>query len=577
MAIFGVPLYLPTIAGNAAGPQLPPAPYKPLPVGTVLDYGSWKCTVTSSQGIETVCGDNNNRLRLMGHFMAIGRLPGNGYGGRVPELYCPSGSDPANENIKIAQADINQQALSQLATIWPLAPGKTAQFSLRLNPGSIDDHVDPINYSLRVIGTTMLSIAGRRLSVWEIAGKTGVLNCGTRSGVTDGYGERWWYSPELGAIVQYEYKTLWARGSYQLKSIDMPGGMPIATVSQALKSPKFPDAANAPPKPDRPTHVEPVRKNPPQPQPMAIDRVAPSIDVPPALKTSSVVVRLQGMVIDQSRVIEVAVNGIPVPLDSTGAFQLNRGVPIGTSRITVAATDEWGNRAEKQVIVTRTARSTTKSQASKQQEPSPQSTTTPRKANPFSEVHFGTYHALIIGNNRYRHLKKLRTAESDARSVASLLRADYGFRVTRLIDATRGDILEALANMRARLKADDNLLIYYAGHGVVDDITEQGYWLPVDAEDRVPTNWISNTDLTNMLRGMSARHVMVLADSCYSGTLVRAASARIATAGDKVAWVKRWRSRAIPSSIALARWLSRHPPSTPPPTSLSAPPSSRTA
>ena len=156
-----------------------------------------------------------------------------------------------------------------------------------------------------------------------------------------------------------------------------------------------------------------------------------------------------------------------------------------------------------------------------------------------AKIHFGNYHAVVIGNNDYRHLAKLRSARNDADSVAQILTADYGFKVTKLTDATRGDILGALAKMRATLKPDDNLLIYYAGHGIVDSITEQGYWLPVDAEQQNPANWVSNIDLTNMLRAIRARHVMVVADSCYSGTLVRAASAKMKTSRDKVAWVKR--------------------------------------
>ncbi len=128
---------------------------------------------------------------------------------------------------------------------------------------------------------------------------------------------------------------------------------------------------------------------------------------------------------------------------------------------------------------------------------------------------------------------------NDARAVAKLLTDDYGFSTKLLIDATRGDVIAAMARMRAKLKANDNLLIYYAGHGVVDTITEQGYWLPVDAEEAVPTNWVSNNDITTMLRAIRARHIMVVADSCYSGTLVRAAAAKMRTATAREAWIKR--------------------------------------
>ena len=76
-------------------------------------------------------------------------------------------------------------------------------------------------------------------------------------------------------------------------------------------------------------------------------------------------------------------------------------------------------------------------------------------------IEFGRYHALVIGNNAYRHIKPLRTAVNDARAVADLLRGSYGFRVTLLTDATREKILSALGKMRRQLTGGDNLLIYY--------------------------------------------------------------------------------------------------------------------
>ena len=58
-------------SGSAAGPNLPPAPYKPLPVGTVLDYGSWKCEILNSVGFETVCGWAYDVVSTYGLFFAI--------------------------------------------------------------------------------------------------------------------------------------------------------------------------------------------------------------------------------------------------------------------------------------------------------------------------------------------------------------------------------------------------------------------------------------------------------------------------------------------------------------------------
>ena len=147
------------------------------------------------------------------------------------------------------------------------------------------------------------------------------------------------------------------------------------------------------------------------------------------------------------------------------------------------------------------------------------------------DVAFGRYHALIIGNDAYAHLPQLKTARNDAKAVAALLDKDYGFTVTLLLDASRAQIIENLDALTERLGSDDNLVIYYAGHGWLEQDSARGYWLPVDAQPNRRTNWISNTTLTDTLSTLRAKHVMVIADSCFSGTLVRGANVGL-RAGD---------------------------------------------
>ena len=141
---------------------------------------------------------------------------------------------------------------------------------------------------------------------------------------------------------------------------------------------------------------------------------------------------------------------------------------------------------------------------------------------PPGNLDFGRYHALIIGNQSYRHFKALATPLEDARALAAMLDQDYGFADVRLVlDATRTDMLNAFDDALRKLGPADNLLIYYAGHGVLDRGSERGYWLPVDAETDRRANWLSNADITDTLKSTRAKHVMVVADSCYSGSLVR--------------------------------------------------------
>jgi uncharacterized coiled-coil protein SlyX len=144
-------------------------------------------------------------------------------------------------------------------------------------------------------------------------------------------------------------------------------------------------------------------------------------------------------------------------------------------------------------------------------------------------VNFGTYHALVIGNNDYKFLPHLQTAVNDAKDVAQILERQYGFKVTLLLNASRYDILSALNKLREQLTEKDNLLIYYAGHGELDKVNQRGNWLPIDAEPKSSANWISNIAITDVLNAMSVRQLLVVADSCYSGTMTRSSMAQLET------------------------------------------------
>jgi TPR repeat protein/uncharacterized caspase-like protein len=144
-----------------------------------------------------------------------------------------------------------------------------------------------------------------------------------------------------------------------------------------------------------------------------------------------------------------------------------------------------------------------------------------------SNVQRGPYYALVIGNNNYRYLHKLQTAVNDADAVAQLLQERYGFKTKVLRDATRNDILTAMTEYRRTLTENSNLLIYYAGHGQHDRDTDEAYWLPVDAQSDNNANWISADDITRDVKAVSALHVLIIADSCYSGALTRDADAAI--------------------------------------------------
>jgi len=138
------------------------------------------------------------------------------------------------------------------------------------------------------------------------------------------------------------------------------------------------------------------------------------------------------------------------------------------------------------------------------------------------DINFGKFYALVIGVQNYDHVEKLDTPVNDINAVADILSNDYGFTVTKVVNADNISIMEAINNLNSQLTENDNLLIFYAGHGVrvSNDIIQEGYWLPVNA-DAPPrdTNWVANEFITRHLALLKAKRVLVVADSCYAGLL----------------------------------------------------------
>ena len=141
--------------------------------------------------------------------------------------------------------------------------------------------------------------------------------------------------------------------------------------------------------------------------------------------------------------------------------------------------------------------------------------------NIIDKLDVGSYFALVIGNNKYQHWSRLDSAVNDANKIGQILSSKYNFKVTSLIDANRDEIMNAIFAMRENLKENDNLLIYFAGHGELDEEADRGYWIPVDGDIKNPTKWISNQYIIDQLKASKAKHIMVIADSCFSASLLR--------------------------------------------------------
>lgn len=220
-----------------------------------------------------------------------------------------------------------------------------------------------------------------------------------------------------------------------------------------------------------------------------------------------------GRVTAPQLVRQITVNGQPAPLNANGGFSAQVDVPAGGAQVQVAAIDKAGARAELAFTLLPQAASAASAGA-----------TAPAAAGDLPrDVKLGRYYAVVIGNNSYRdpNYATLKSAANDANAVAALLKSRYGYQTSLVLNGGRLEILTALNEMREKLKPEDNLLIYYAGHGEVD-AAGQGYWVPTDGAAGASKTWISNAAISDILNTIAAKHVLVVADSCYSGTMTRA-------------------------------------------------------
>ena len=139
-----------------------------------------------------------------------------------------------------------------------------------------------------------------------------------------------------------------------------------------------------------------------------------------------------------------------------------------------------------------------------------------------ADINFGKYYALVIGVQNYDKLDNLTTPIDDINAIATLLTTQYGFQVQKVINADDVGVMEAINNINNQLTENDNLLIFYAGHGarLKTGEIESGYWLPTNAEAPPrDTFWVANEFVTRHLARFKAKRVLVVSDSCYSGLL----------------------------------------------------------
>lgn len=123
--------------------------------------------------------------------------------------------------------------------------------------------------------------------------------------------------------------------------------------------------------------------------------------------------------------------------------------------------------------------------------------------------------ALVIGNDSYRTVTALRNARSDAATVARTLES-MGFRTTLVRDADQLGMDETRRKFIDSLAAGDEVVVFYAGHGV--QIAGNSHLLPVDVrgdgERELQQSSVSIQTVLDEILHRKARFTLLVIDAC---------------------------------------------------------------
>lgn len=130
-----------------------------------------------------------------------------------------------------------------------------------------------------------------------------------------------------------------------------------------------------------------------------------------------------------------------------------------------------------------------------------------------------------IGIDKYesRVWKDLQNAVLDCKELKDTLIKYYSFEEypNPLFNnfATKKEIYNSFNTLKSFIEPDDNLIIFYAGHGSMNPQTNRGFWIPYDGTSDTST-WIENSVIKDLIQDLTAKHIWLIADSCFSGTFL---------------------------------------------------------
>ncbi len=135
-------------------------------------------------------------------------------------------------------------------------------------------------------------------------------------------------------------------------------------------------------------------------------------------------------------------------------------------------------------------------------------------------------YALIVGNSRYQDatLAKLKTPDADSRALAEVLgdKGIGGFDEVRTVtNQVRQDTQVAIENFLKEKKTDDLVLLYFSGHGVLDNRGELHFAMIDTQVNTLHSTAVPASFVTDRMDDCNSRRQILILDCCHSGAFVR--------------------------------------------------------
>ena len=227
-------------------------------------------------------------------------------------------------------------------------------------------------------------------------------------------------------------------------------------------------------------------------------------------------INVKGVAKSSVGIFEVQINGVDAAVAADGSFDANIKLVPGKNEVVVRATDVKEGTTERKFYVIRKDVQPAHDEANETEE----------LDLTFDKPNAGKFYALIIGVADYTDpaINKLDEPISDAASLAKVLVSRYDFDASDVFflkDATRESIIDAFDMLTRKVTKNDNVIIFYAGHGYWNPETELGYWLPSDSKASSTSNWLANSTIRDYIGAIKSRHTLVIADACFSGGIFK--------------------------------------------------------